>query len=34
MKQMGLYNECPGKPYYPMPDAGDSENTQDVQILQ
>ena len=34
MKQMGLYNESPEQPYYPMPDAGDSENTQDVQILQ
>lgn len=34
MKQMGLYNESPEQPYYPMPDASDSENTQDVQILQ
>ena len=34
MKQMGLYNESPEQPYYPMPDASDLENTQDVQILQ
>lgn len=33
MKQMGLYNESSGQPYYPMPGTGDPEDTQDVQIL-
>lgn len=34
MKQMGFYNESPEQSYYPMPDAGDLEDVQDVQILQ
>lgn len=34
MKQMGLYNESPEQSYYPMSDAGKSEDTLDVQILQ
>lgn len=33
MKQMGFYNESPEQSYYPMPDAGDLEDVQDVQIL-
>ena len=34
MKQMGFYNESPEQSYYPMSDAGDLEDVQDVQILQ
>lgn len=34
MKQMGLYNESPEQSYYPMSDAGKSEDMLDVQILQ
>lgn len=34
MKQMGLYNDSPEQSYYPMSDAGKSEDTLDVQILQ
>ena len=33
MKQMGLYNKSSEQSYYPMPDVGDLENTQDVQVL-
>ena len=33
MKQMGLYNESSEQSYYPMSDAGDLEDVQDVQIL-
>lgn len=33
MKQMGLYNKGSEQPYYPVPDVGNSENTQDVQVL-
>lgn len=33
MKQMGFYNESPEQSYYPMSDAGDLEDVQDVQIL-
>lgn len=34
MKQMGLYNRSPEQSYYPMSNAGDPEDAQDVQILQ
>lgn len=34
MKQMGLYNGSPEQSYYPMSNAGDTEDTKDVQILQ
>lgn len=34
MKQMGLYNERQEQPYYSMADAGNPEDTKDVQILQ
>ena len=33
MKQMGLYNKGSEQPYYPIPDVGNWENTQDVQVL-
>lgn len=33
MKQMGLYNGNPEQSYYPMSNAGDPEDAQDVQIL-
>ncbi len=33
MKQIGFYNESPEQSYYPMSDAGDLEDVQDVQIL-
>ena len=33
MKQMGLYNKGSEQLYYPVPDVGNSENTQDVQVL-
>lgn len=33
MKQMGFYNESPEQSYYPMSDAGDLEDVQDVHIL-
>lgn len=34
MKQMGLYNGSPEQSYYPISDAVDLEDVQDVQILQ